>query len=913
MATGGTSREPSSFGSLVRRLRVAAGLTQEQLAARAGLSPDTIALLERGKRHIPRAGTVRLLADALALGDAERAAFLAAARPEPARAGAADSGTETEAALPLRYLATPATPLIDRADELASIVHRLTREDVRLLTLVGPAGVGKTRLALAAAAHVADISDRFPEGVTLVDLTPVREPSLVLGTLARALGLLDTGSRPLLERMLELLGERPRLVVLDNFEQVLPAATQLAELLAACPGLTLLVTSRVPLQLRAEQTLRIAPLPVPDLREALPPLEALLAIPAVELFVERARARRADFVLRERHAPVVAQLVVGLDGLPLALELAAARMDVLLLPTLARRLGDRLRLLTSEAPDRPTRQQSLEAAVGWSYDLLSEAEQRLFRCLGVFVGRVSLDAIFAVVSAVGAARGAGRGDGRVEEAREAGRTLPRLLSLAEKSLLLPIPARPEAEALDEEEPAFGMLETVREYARERLEAVGELDAALRAHAHYFLALAERAQPKLRGPDQRTWYFRLEREHDNLRAALRWLLDQDDPAEGAAALRLAGALGWFWAVRGYHAEGRRWLEEALARSPEADASVRLGASLRAGLLLTTQAAYARALAALEEARALAEQQHDPGAIAEALTDLGFRAVLAGEGAEATRVFHEARRRWEALGDPWGLGLTLFYQGLAADALGDVAAAARHYTAALRWLDTVGDAHHAGFVHCFLGVAEWKRGELPHAVEHIQAAVRTGVALRDRYLLSMGAQATAALVGAGAAPERRARLLGAADAFAQATASLAWERHPGGQDMAELLELRARLTREGEDGELAAAYRKGRTLPFSAVADLALHLLEEGTQQLTDREAAQAGAQSPERPSQPTSPLTAREQEVLRLVAQGRSTKAIGQQLFLSPSTVNHHLTAIFTKLGVNTRAQAVAVAAQRELL
>ncbi|HEV2239142.1 MAG TPA: AAA family ATPase, partial [Ktedonobacterales bacterium] len=395
---------------------------------------------------------MELLALALRLDGDVRAQFVAAARAGPGIQRERDAEVENDrprtyanslpALAPLNMLTAPtATPLIDRVDELAIIHQLLAVEGARLLTLTGPAGVGKTRLALAAAAQISTDRDHFPDGVTFADLAPVRDARQVVSSLAAAIGLLDTGNRSWLERLVEALDGR-RLMVLDNFEQVLPAAAQLADLLTACPGLTLLVTSRAPLQLRWERTLRVAPLPVPDLSVILPSLDALLTVPSVELFVGRARAHRADFAFTERHAPLVARVAAQLDGLPLALELAAARLDVLPLHTLARRLDERLRLLTSEGPDTPQRHQSLEAAVGWSYDLLNEEERRLFRCLGVFVGRVSLDAITAVARAVEAGTGA-RGnvnDGETGRATESNRTLHALLSLASKSLLLPMDA-----------------------------------------------------------------------------------------------------------------------------------------------------------------------------------------------------------------------------------------------------------------------------------------------------------------------------------------------------------------------------------------------------------------------------------------------------------------------------------------
>jgi predicted ATPase/DNA-binding CsgD family transcriptional regulator len=961
--TTNTARQaPTPFGALLLHLRAAAGLTQEQLAARAGLSPNAISALESGKRRTPRFATVELLATALALDEKQRTELVAAARTE---SGAENhgGGARDSRHRPWWSVAEP-TQLVDRVHELDTIVRSLVAGDTRLLTLTGPAGVGKTRLALAAAVRLAkdgsEGSDRFPDGVVLVDLTPVRDPDLAPGAIARALGLLDVGGRPAMERLAEALAERRQVIVLDNFEQVLSAASKLATLLSACPTLALLVTSRVPLQLRWERTLRVAPLPVPDLSAAtLPSLDALLAVPSVELFVGRARARQADFVFGEREARLVARLVAQLDGLPLALELAAARLDVLPLPTLARRLDVRLELLALEAPDLPERQRSLEAAVGWSYDLLSEPEQRLFRCLGVFVGQVSLDAIAAVVRTVGAA-GSAASDGEAREGRETGagtRTLPRLLSLAEKSLLLPLPARPdepaelgalseslgrlgqrgsaneraEATGLDEDdedpEPAFALLETVREYAWERLAVEGELTAARGAHARYFLELVERAAPALHRRDQRAWFFRLEREHNNLRAALRWLVDQAQPASSDTAaerevvLRLAGALGYFSYVRGYHAEGRRWLEEALDRSAQEASETGMGSAARIralialGPLLMVQAEYARARAVLQEALELAKRRQDPAAIAEATTYLGHATVVAEDVEEGTQRLQEAVRRWEALGDPHGLGETLFYLGYAADVAGDAVSAAARYTAALRWLGEAGNAQHAGFVHSYLGVLQWRRGKLSSAVTHLQAVLQTSVALRDRWLLSFAAQATVALAGASVQPAAWERLLGAADALGHATggATFGWEHLPGAKQVVGLREL---LAREGERG---AAYREGRTLPFATVATLTLRLLEEVAQTSTSSEAGRQPGQKAERPiSQSEAPdaqnsLTTREREVLRLVAQGLSSKAIGRQLFISERTVAQHLTAIFNKLGANTRAQAVAVATQRGLL
>jgi predicted ATPase/DNA-binding CsgD family transcriptional regulator/transcriptional regulator with XRE-family HTH domain len=889
--------QATPFGELLQRYRAAARLTQQELAARAHLSPDAVAALERGRRRAPRAATTHLLAAALDLTDEERAALLiaagAAARP-PGSIPAAGARAWTTQGAPS---AAPPTVLIGRVDELATIRQRLVAEGTRLLTLTGPAGVGKTRLAVEAAALLAS---RFPDGVMLVDLAPIRDPPLVLSAIAHALGLADTGGRPVLDRLATFLRGRTALLVLDNFEQALPAAAALADLLAACTGLTLLVTSRVPLHVRWEQTLRIPPLAAPALGTTLPPLDELAQVPAVALFVERARDHQADFALTTAQAPLVAQLATQLDGLPLALELAASRLDALPLPLIVRRLGDRLRLLRWDAPDLPERQRSLEAAVGWSYDLLSAGERRLFRHLGVFVGRVALDALADVVGGAG-----GEGDGGNELGTEHF-TLEGLASLAEKSLVLPAHQTGEEDA--ECELCYGMLETVREYAREQLTRHGELEAAQHAHAHYFLALAEQANLQLRKRGQRAWFFRLEREHDNLRTALRWLLDQDDPAEHEAALRLAGALGWFWWLRGYHVEGWRWLEEALGRGPGADAAVRARALLGAGRILTLMGEFEQARAVLEEALALARRRHDTIGVAQALTEQGACAAFASDWAESTQVLREALHRWEGLGDAVYSGLALYYLGIAVAGQGDDAEAAALEADALVRFEAAGAAREAGGARFYIAVIVGRRGDLSGAARHMRVGLEASVALQDRRLLSIGAQAALTLLGERTDPAQCARLVGACDALVEATgAPPVWTHVTADRGMAAL---RGRIEREG----WGTAYREGELLPFSEVVALILTLVEVSARTLAHPDLSETGScSSREQPSHQESPLSERERAVLRLVAEGLSNKAIGRQLFISASTVNYHLTSVFHKLCVDTRAQAVAVAGRRNLL
>jgi non-specific serine/threonine protein kinase len=886
------------------------------------VSQDAIAALERGARDTPRAATIELLSVALKLSDAERADFHAAARSSTA-VPAVDTPPPAPDAKPPGvarwrrggWVPLQPTPLVGRSAEVETILRLLTVEGVRLLTLVGPAGVGKTRLALAATAD-AQLADRFSDGVILVDLAPIRAPQDVLGAVGRACGFTDSGQLPLGERLRDFLQERATLLVLDNFEQALPAAALLSDLLARCPDLALLVTSRAPLHVRWEHTLRVAPLAVPDLSVALPSLAELTAIPSVTLFLQRARSRRAHFALSEQQTPLLAQLVAQLDGLPLALELAAARLDVLSLPTLTRRLADRLQLLAVDAPDLPERQRSLEAAVGWSYDLLSEREQRLFRCLGVFVGRVTLDAIATVDRVVGTNRAEARGAEGGDE-RETGHTLRRLLSLAEKSLLLPPrpeesngqeafateSEEPEDNLEDDLEPAFGMLETVREYAEAQLVAHGVFEAAKRAHAHYFLALAEQAALQLNGRDQRAWYLRLEREHDNVRVALRWLLDQDAEGEREVGLRLARALGFFWFMRGYHAEGLSWLEEALTKAPQANPSMRAHALIYAGRLFVQQHALERAQEALEEALALAEQREDGVAAVEALTYLGGRALYAGDMAESARLLHEALRRGQELGDHVSIGRTLFWLGATILEEGGVTEAAALEEEALKHLEAAGQIRAAGSVHCGLAVVRGRLGDLLSAVEHVRTALKISAALRDRWLLRMSVCAALSFSGGRGDPAQRALLLGVASAQFETggAAPGLFELRLEDQDTSTL---REQLGQEAWD----TALRAGRALRLEEVAALALTLMDEVAQPLI-----QARARPLEHAGRSVGSLTTRELEVLGLVAQGLSSKVIGRRLFIATSTVNYHLTSVFNKLGVDTRAQAVAVAAQRGLL
>jgi predicted ATPase/DNA-binding XRE family transcriptional regulator len=582
-----------SFGDLLRHYRLAAGLTLDELAERAGLSAKGIGALERGERRVPHRETVKLLADALQLPPAERIIFETAARRP--HAVNTPSTIAASSLLPIGELPISPTPLIGREREEAALGQLLRSDDVRLLTLTGPPGVGKTSLALQVAVA---LDEAFAGDVTFVGLATMDDAAQVLPTISHALGLTATGDQQAANALRVALRSRRLLLVLDNVEQVLGVAPDLAALLAACPRLKLLVTSRAPLHLRAEHEFPVSPLAAPD-PSVLPPLDDLARYSAVALFIQRARAVKPEFEMIPEHAPSVAAICTRLDGLPLAIELAAARVKLFSPPALLARLDRRLSLLTEGPRDLPERQRTLERAIAWSYDLLDERDQRLFQRLAVFVAGCDLAAAESICGA----------DGHADSMRNS--VLEGLASLVDKSLVV------RDESVDGEA-RFRMLETLREYALERLAASGEEDAVRKRHADYYLALAETTEPELSGTKQHVWVGRLDVEHDNLRAALNWWSER---GEVDRALRMAAALGPFWFIRGYYQEGRRWLERLVAQAGDREnQTIRAEALLWASNLAWLQDDQ-RAERLAEQGLALARAAGDYGLTSRAVSSVG----------------------------------------------------------------------------------------------------------------------------------------------------------------------------------------------------------------------------------------------------------------------------------------------------
>jgi predicted ATPase/transcriptional regulator with XRE-family HTH domain/Tfp pilus assembly protein PilF len=608
---------PSAFGDLLQHYRRAARLTQRELAERAQVNRDTIRSLERGLSRAPRQETLALLIAALDLAPDEQAQLEAAARQQRFT-----SPPTPPAAMPLPV---PLTPLVGRGQEIASIMQMLEQDAVRLLTLTGPAGVGKTRLSV----HIASaLAAKTGTQVAFVALAPVHDPEQVLPTIVQTLGVTERQNQSMQDLLVAFLRDHTWLLVLDNFEQVIAAAPEVATLVSACPLLTMLITSRAPLRVRGEQILPVAPLPYPDNSHTSMP-EDMKQYPALTLFAQRARAVKPDVVLS---APIIAAICRRLDGLPLAIELAAARVTLLSPPDLLAHLEGGLAVLSRGARDLPDRHQTMRAAIDWSYHLLEESQQRLFRALSVFAGGCTLDSITAVCPSE---------SDLIDE----------LASLIEQSLVSPCETRHGAMRVR-------LLVTMRDYGQEQAQALGEWETLRQRHAAYYLALAEQATPLLQGPEQTIWLARLEEDFDNLRAALHWAQDHEDPIYG---LQLVTALWRFWHSLGHVREGRRWLDAFLAQpAPSGEtypAALYAKAYRFAGRFAYIQGEYERAVLLFEQGLAEYERLEDASGKASVLGELATVAERQGDMSRAVTLYTESLNLHRALGQTGNAAMML----------------------------------------------------------------------------------------------------------------------------------------------------------------------------------------------------------------------------------------------------------------
>ena len=919
------SAEPTAFGALLRQHRLAADLTQAGLATLAGLSARGVQNLERGIAR-PRARTASALARALGLGEMQREELLAAVRPRARRSPSvlfrSESQHDPRPSPAPTGLPAPLASFVGRERQLEEVGQLLATN--RLVTLSGVGGVGKTRLALEVARQV---PVAVADGVHFVPLAPLRDPELVMPAIAQALGIRDSGDRPVLESLRAALRERRLLLVLDNCEHLPAAAPAVAELLAACPGLTVLATSRAPLHLYGEHEYPVPPLALPDLERIADP-QALAGVPAVALLVERARAVRPDFRLTAQNAPAVAEVCVRLDGLPLALELAAARVKVLSPNAILARLGSRLDLLTGGERDRPARHQTLRAALAWSHDLLSAGEQRLLRRLAVFAGGCTLEAAEAVC-----AFGPEEADGDGLPPSDSP-IFDRLATLVDQSLL-------QQRDQSGGEPRFVMLETIREDGLERLEASGEAPATRRRHAEYYLRLLAAAEPELQRAEQVVWLGRLQGELDNLRATLAW--SREEARQGRAggarrALRIASPLCWLWSIRGHLGEARRWLEWMLAASDDAPTPARVKALNSAGFLAFAQGEYGRAFALHEAAVVASRALADERSVAHSLTRMGIAARHQGAVEQAAALLEESLALNRTLGDSWGVAFVLKPLSLLAQDQGDYdravtfaeesvallrahrdkrnLASGLHILGLLAWMrgqylwaaalceESLAICYELeaprgiAIASCKLGLVAWRLGDQRRAAALLTEGLMQASKVGGRAWIGVALNYLASVACDQHDYRRAARLLAATEAIWAALGAAPW---PASRDD-HARAVRAARSALGE-GAFVAAFEQGQAMTLEATVEDARGLAE----------AVPAAASTGEPPAdRELSLLTPREREVAALVARGLTDAQLAEALVIGRRTAETHVAHCLGKLGLATRAGLAAWAVEQGL-
>ena len=773
------------------------------------------------------------------------------------------SGLPPQNNLPLQL-----TSFVGRGREVADLETLLAGE-ARLLTLTGPGGCGKTRLALSAAARLAG---GFEDGVWWVELAPLSDPALVPQAVASAIGVREAPGRSPTEALLEQLESRKTLLVLDNCEHLVQCCADLVDtLLRSCPSVRVLATSRETLGIVGERAWLVPSLALPGQQSS---IEEMRQSEAISLFVERAQAVVSTFELTEHNAPAVARVCRMLDGMPLAIELAAARVKVLSVEQISSRLQDSFALLSGGSRTALPRQRTLKAAIDWSYELLSEIERILLGRLSVFAGGWTLEAAEDV--------GSGGGIERDE-------VLDLLAHLVDKSMVV-------SEAGAEGALRYGMLEPVRQYGEQKLEESGEAARVRKRHAEYYLALAEEAEPELKGARQAQWLGRLERDRGNLRSALGWSSESGNAELG---LRLAGALERFWWARGHLSEGRRWLEMGLAGSGESPAAARAQALNEAGWLALWQDDLERAVEFLEESVGLFKELEDEIGIATSLTNLGHAVLHQDDKERLKALCREAETLRERFVDRWAIAELLIFLGMAALYEGDHQRAVALLEESMASFRDLEDTQRVTICVTYLWMAALEGGDHERAAALLDEDFRRlqRLEIKPRIQIYDGLMGLAMLAATGGRPARATRLCGAAETLREAInlSLLIWDHTPTNYET-QLNTARSRL----DEAAWETAWSEGRTMSPEAAVEYALSNEEK------------PDSSPPSTTSYPAG-LSAREVEVLKLVAKGLTNAQIAKELFISPRTVDRHLNSVYRKVGVSSRVAAARFASEHGLL
>jgi non-specific serine/threonine protein kinase len=732
--------EQNSFGYWLKLKRKALDLTREAMADRVGCSVSTIRKLEDEERH-PSAQIAELLAEIFKIPATERTAFLRFARGDWNSAPSVGDeeapwrvSTRVPAQQPRSNLPATFTSLIGRDKEIAAVQGYLTHPDIRLVTLMGAPGIGKTRLSIESARKS---QAHFPDGIFFAPLAPLDQPSLIASATLQALGYIEKNNLSPEESLIEAIGNKRLLLVLDNCEHLIEdAARQASSLLSACSHLKILTTSREALGIPGEWLYSVPALELPKKHSSID-VQTISEFPALVLFAERARAARSDFALKAENLRAVASICSKLDGLPLAIELIAARVKTLSIEQIAARLDDRFALLASGSRIAPSRQQTLRATLDWSYELLKETERELFRQLSVFAGSFTLEALESVVLL-----------------SPNQWSLDALLRLVDKSLLLVEQQGP---------PRYRFLEPIRQYARDRLNETRESNLIQDRHLNYYLRMAEEAEPHLFRAGQQDWKNRLEMDHDNLRGALGWSLES---GQIEAGLKMAGALAWFWHSKGHLSEGKLWLEKMLAPDTGSQGKERAKALRASSILATDTGDYLRARAFAESSIKLSREIGDNRGAGLVLVDLGASLHRDGKEEEAIESLEESLRLLRATGDRWGTAYALLWLGDAWFRMGDIERAATSWEESLHLTQELGDHYLMAWSLGGLADVRRLRGDYERATGMFKEALSLYQSSGDKIGPPFSLEALALVATALGDARRAARLWGAACAWREA---------------------------------------------------------------------------------------------------------------------------------------------------